>query len=637
MLRTFRTKTKLWSNIALWPVIIAFIAFYGWSFSGNQQGRSNAAAIVNEVSISHESLVKTREQITRYYRDVYKDNFERMAQNMDFQQIALEKLIDDVIIMQKADELGFVVSKDEIRDMIRNTAYFQKDGQFSPNVYNYVLRRMRMTSAEYEDSIRKDILLGKVRTIIQSVAPITESELRETYTDRNLKANCDYYAFAANDFMEDITIEESDRTKFYQDNPESFRIEDQIKVDYIRLDPKTFEEKVDLIDEDIEDYYNDNITQYKVQEQVQASHILLKVNPEASQEKWDQTLQKILSIKTQLDEGALFEEMAKQYSEDGTASNGGDLGYFQRGRMVKSFEDTAWNLEMNAISDPVKTQFGYHIIKKTGYKRSGYKLLDEIEDQIRGKLLLEESKRLTNEEAQRIFSQTDESTRLQEMAETYNLDVQSTDFFTAKAAPREIGHTAKLEDVLFNLELNVVSIPIETHRGTFLFAVTEKKPSHIPPYEEVATDQIDREVKKAKAGDLARTRTEELSAALKAGKTWEETGSEFKIDSQNTGDFTIAGYIPRLGSEPDVVKSLFDLNVGDISEVQQIRDRYIVFKLISKIEFSEADFQVELPKLRSQMLSTRQYQTLNSYLSIRKNQLEREGKLIINVQEKETA
>ncbi|MBN1356072.1 peptidylprolyl isomerase [bacterium] len=636
MLRTFRSKIKFWSNVALWPVIIAFIAFYGWSFSGSQHGKADMAAKIYDTAIGTEDVVRMRERITQYYRTLYKDNFEQMAQNLDFQQLALDKLIDDTILLHHAGELGLQVSKDEIRTKITQTPYFQKDGTFSPNLYNAILRRMRMSPAEYEKSIQTEILLNKVSAVIESAAPVTLDELRDSYEKTNLKISCDFYSTQIKDYLEEAPVDETERRKYYEENPEDFRLEDQVKVDYVVLDPKDFEKDVDIIEEDIDDYFNDNINNYKTPEQVRASHILIRVDAGASEDAWEAASEKIDAIKQKLDEGGSFSDLAREYSQDITAENGGDLGFFSLGQMVKPFENTVWNLEIDEIGGPVKTQFGYHLIQKTGYRKGGVQPIEMVESQIRDTLMQTESQRLAREKAQEIFETTSESTTLKEVADKFGLEIKSTDFFEKHSAPPEIGQAQDMDTILFNLDIGTVSIPMETYKGVFLVSVTEKKASHISPYEKVE-DTLDQKVREDRARAAAHSKLEAVIRHLEKGRTWEQAGEESGLESGNTGEFTKSGYIPKLGSYPDLVDKVFAMDVGQISGIMDMQTRFTVFRIAGKTEFDEEAFQEKLPHLRKQTLTSRQYQTLNSFLNNRKSRLRRDGNLEIFISGKESS
>ena len=628
MLSTFRNKLKFWSNIALWPVIIAFIAFYGWSFSGNQRNTGVAAAKVGERVISKSEVMQIRERLHRYYQQVYKDNFAKMAQNMDFDKMALDSLIDDALLSSVAQESGIMTSPEEVRETIKSTSYFQKSGQFSPKLYNMALRNMRMSPSQYEQSVEQSISLNKVRTLLGSSAPVTDDELREMYISQNVKINCDYYEFKSNDYLDQVKFEDPELQTYYDENQEEFRKDPQFKIEYVKFSPENYTSQVEITVDDVDDYYNENYENYQTPEQVRASHILLKVDANAPEEKWAETLKKMNDIKKKLDDGASFEDLAKEYSEDSSASKGGDLGYFGKGRMVREFEDAVWNMEVDEVSAPVKTQFGYHLIKKTGYKKAAIQPVEDVESSITSLLKNNAAKDIAMEKAQEMFQNLSDKDSLEKAASENKMEVKTTDFFTRKSPPAELGRSRELDEILGNIELNTVSIPIETFKGVFLFVITDKKESYIAPFEDVKAD-VEKALKQKKSVAIAMEKAKEIKTELDNGATWESITEKYSMTSNSTGEFSQAGYIPKIGSNKETSDKLFKLNVNDISDVEEVNNRAFIFKVTEKKEFSEDAFVQEKPTLRTQLLAQRQRQAVSSYVNQLKEQYLRDGKLII--------
>ncbi len=630
MLNTFRTKIKFWSNIALWPVIIAFIAFYGWSFSGQEKQDTVPAVTIYESEIGQEHVMRNRQDLIRYYRNIYQDNFERMANNLDFDQMAIDRIVNTQILMNTAEELGIKVSADEIQQTILSYPYFQKDGRFSPSQYEGMLQRMGMTPAQYESSIAQDIKMEKVRTLLGAAAPVTEEEVRERYEQNNVKINTSYLMFKSSDFKDQVSLTDDEYKNYYEKNSEEFRVEDQIQVKYILFDPKNYENQIDPSEDEIDDYYLENADKYLQPEQAKASHILIKVNADAPEESWTQAKDKLLNLKEKIESGeATFEEMAREHSEDTTAESGGDLGFFQKGRMVKPFEEAVWDAEIDQIVGPVRTQFGYHLIKKTDFQKQTIKPIDEIEKSIRQTLITEKSKELAMEKAREAFDLTNENTTLEDLNEEVNAQIKTTDFFVPKNPPRDLGRSRELLDVLTALEPGVISIPVETFKGVYLFYLNDTKESYIPAYEEVA-EQVKMKAETARAGELAKEKAEEVHSDLMNDVPWDDAVGKFELESLTTGEFGKGSYIPKVGSDEDLVDKLFALNTGDISGVHEIRNSYFIFKIDDYRDFDSNDFQEQIPEIRRQLLATRRQQTVNSWLENKKQQMKENGQLIIH-------
>ncbi len=626
MLNTFRSKIKFWSHVALWPVIIAFIAFYGWSFVGTDNARPvRNAAVIGDRVIDWSEVNLLRNRYQQFYRQMYKENFEQMARNMNFQELALNRLVDDEILAQEAGKLGVTVADEEVRYAIKTTSAFLKNGQFSPQYYNNALKSMGMTPAQYEQSIAREILLTKTRALIGSLTPITRDEARETFIRQTIKLDADFIALKNATFLEDIKPEDAEIEAYYTEHKDEFKIGDQYKLDYIQIDTTDLEAAVEVTDEDIDDYYSENADRYKQPEQVKASHILFKVESGASEEAWTAALNRANEIKKRLDAGESFEKLATEFSDDNSAANGGDLGYFSKGQMVKPFEDAAWAMENEQISEPVKSNFGYHIIKKVDHKSASYKPLEEVRASIVTAMKRDAAKELALEKARDLIA--DDTKKLTDIASANNLEVKSTDLFEKNQPPREIGR-GKNFDSVFSLEPGTVSAPIETNRGIFLFSLNQKVDSHIPEFDTVK-EKTTTKVKQIKAGTMAKQKAEELHREIQAGGDFEKIAAKHNLTVESTGEFAPGAFIPKVGSDEAISDALFAMNVGDVSDVKQLNDKCVIFKVKSSKAFDEAQFTSEIPALNAKLLSSKQQQTVNSYVQNLKEKLKKEGLLTV--------
>lgn len=631
MLNTFRTKIKFWSHIFLWPVIISFIAFYGWSFLDRPQ-ETNAAAIVGDVEISWRNVVETRRQLHRYYRQIYADNFERFAENMDFNEMALEQLVNRALLNILADDLGITVSEQEVKNNIAAIPAFQKDGAFSVSTYQRTLARMNMSTVQYEASVRDDIRMQKARSLLSAAAPITVDELKDRYEAQNVKINCDYLMFAMPGFKSEVDESPEAVEAYYNEHPEDFRVGDQVMVKYIRFDPKNYEKDVEVYDEDIEDYYDQNFDDYQIPEKIRASHILIKLDMDADEAAIETARQKAVAALDRINAGEDFEAVAKDVSEGPTGPKGGDLGFFERGRMDPSFENAAFDLDVGAVtSEPVRSRFGWHIIKKTDQQDAGWKSLDDVKDEIEKTIREEESKILVMNKAQDLFDNVEPGvTKIEDLiGEDSRLKIETSDFFEPSIPPRSIGFADNIEDILTNLREGEISIPVETMMGVFLFELTATKESFIPPFEDIKEDVLT-QYRTDAASQLAQAEAAEARERVLQGTPMETVAEEFEVEVKNTGDFTHGLSIPRVGGNEEIVDALFELSVGDLSPVYEIRSNGVFFKVASREDFDPAEFEKAIPKLRQQLLRTRESDVLNSWLEQTKTRLSREGKFQLN-------
>ncbi|MCD4652829.1 SurA N-terminal domain-containing protein [bacterium] len=630
MLRTMRKKLKFWSHLFLWPVIISFVAFYGWSFLDSPQ-QTNIAAVVGDTKISWREVTENRRRLHRYYRQLYKENFERFADNLDFNEMAMNRLVDQVLLNRISTDLGVTVSKQEIQKSILAIPAFQKNGAFSSTRYLQVLQRMSMTAAEYESSVASDIRLQKTRTLISAAAPVTEDELKQMFIDQNVKINCDFLQFKMPGFKDKVIETPEAIEAYYNANIEDFRIGDQILVDYIQFKPAEFEKDVEIFNIDVEDYYDQNFERYQEPEKIRASHILFKVENSADETTVDSIRLKAVAAFDRISKGETFADVAKEVSEGPTAPKGGDLGFFKKGQMDPTFEKAAWDLEIDEITaEPVRSRFGWHLITKTALQKQSWKSIEDVRPEIERSLRSDESKILAMSAAQNLFDKVEPGTsNLIDLTKENTYTIETSEFFEPGNTPRMIGYARELKDILSNLEEQEISIPVETIRGVFVFQLKATRESHIPQFEEVKESAVVK-FKNGTATKLALAEAEKAREALLAGKTWDEISTDFAVESKNTNDFTSGPNIPAVGGSQEIVDNLFNLKINEISNVYEIRNNAVLFKLVERKDFVQADFEKEVPKLRQRILSGRQNQIVSSWLDQMKKELSRQNKFQVN-------
>ena len=346
----------IWKRAKLY--IILGIAVFSFAILGMLQGGSEmfsgggAAAIVNKEVISLGDFMQRVRQMESnmgsYFQELpaaQRENFNAMIR-----QRALEELISQELMYQTAKQKGLVAPAAAIRDMIVQAPVLQDGGQFSRIKYDQFLQQVGKSASDFEAEISKSLVIEDIQsTFRQSLFP-TDIELKNSYIARETKLEMEYVEISKEQVGQKWPVSNSDIDEFKTNSA------DEIKA-----------------------YFDANMNEFKTEKQVKASHILIK-GDEA----------KAKDIKAQIDQGADFAKLAKENSEDpGSASKGGDLGFFPEGAMVPEFEQKAFSMSVGEVSEPVKSSFGYHIIKVTGVKGASEPKLEDVEDQIARKLIAE--------------------------------------------------------------------------------------------------------------------------------------------------------------------------------------------------------------------------------------------------------
>jgi peptidyl-prolyl cis-trans isomerase D len=368
---------------------VAFVLFYIPDFlrgTGADAASSDTVAKIEGHTITGAEFRRSYQAQLQAYRSAYGGQMnEQLLKQLGVENQILQQMVDERAALAEADRLGITVSDEEVRQRILATPAFQENGAFIGETrYQQLLRMQRppMTAGQFEDNVRRSLAVDKLRSSVTDWLSVADKELEAEYRHRNDKVKLAVVGFTADSFRPQVTVSDAEIASHFDAHKDEFKIPEKRKIKYLLIDIDALRIRIVVPPADIEQAYNSNSQQYETPEQVRASHILLKTEGKddaAVKARAEELLKKAKA-------GADFAELAKANSEDeASAKNGGDLDYFGRGRMVPEFDQVAFALQPGQISDVVKTQHGYHIIKSVdrGARRRG---LAEVRQQLSDQL-----------------------------------------------------------------------------------------------------------------------------------------------------------------------------------------------------------------------------------------------------------
>ena len=558
LLSMMRKHAKSWLiKVLIGIIALVFIFYFGYSFTAK---KGLKVAYVNGELISGMEYQKAYwdllEALRRQYKDVWNDNLIKV---FDLKNRALDNLINQKLISQEAKKIGLDVTESEIQQAIMDYPAFQIDGQFDMRRYRGLLSQNRMKPEDFEASMAKDLLDGKLRQFLLTFMPITDQEVLDYYSYANEKIKISYVQFNPENFKKSITPDQDSLETFFKDRQEGYRVPEKIKLAYLLIDPDTFKDKVEITDDEIEEYYEYNMDTFLQPKEVKARHILFKLSQYADEAEEKKVKEKAAEVLEKARKGSDFATLAKEYSEGPTKSSGGDLGYFTAGRMVKPFEETAFKMKKGEISDLVRTRFGYHIIKVEDVKEARTKALDEVRDQISKTLLKTGSAELAHEYALSLIDQMPYDADLAKYAAERELEIKNTGEFSQDQSIPGVGGDDKLRQSLFSLRKGETSELLELKDKFYIFQISERKESYLPEMAEVK-DKLKDDYLAYRSAEEAKAAAENYLTALKEGKTWDEAAKENQLEIEDTDFFTRQGPVPKIGYAPDLLETAFSLN-----------------------------------------------------------------------------
>src|SRR5471030_2584294 len=388
---------------------------------------------------------------------------------------------------------------------------FQESGGFIGEArYQQLLRMQRppMVASEFEDNVRRGLSVEKLRGSLTDWLSVNDADLEKEYRRRNDKVKLAIVSFTADSFRTQVTATDAEVTGYFDGHKNDFKIPEKRKIRYLLIDIDGLRAKTVVPAADIEREYNNNSEQYTTPEQVRASHILLK-----TEGKDDAAVKaKAEEILKQARGGADFADLAKKNSEDdASAKNGGDLDYFGRGRMVPEFDTAVFAMAPGQISDLVKTQYGYHIIKLVDKKPATTRTLADVRQQITDQLAYERAQAQAADMAQTLEKQISKPADLDKAAKAQGLTVQESGFFARDEPILGLGPAPEAATRAFEMKPGDVAGPLRASRGFVFETLVTRQDSYVPKVDEVK-DKVREEVIKQKAREASRTKAAEIAA-----------------------------------------------------------------------------------------------------------------------------
>lgn len=513
MLKFMREKAGSWFIKLILGLIVLVFVF--WGVGSFRSQRFEVVASVNGAPISAEDYRQAYNGLLERYRQQFGGNLdENMLKMLNLQQQALDGLVDQSLIRQEAKRLEIRVSTDELVETIRKMPAFQRNGAFDNQLYNRVLEMNRLTPEAFETMQRDSLLIGKMRTFIMDGVNVSDAEAREWYDWNNAEVNLEYVRFAPEEFGE-VTATDDEVRAYYDANKENYKTEPRVKARYVAFRTEDFADRAEVTDAEISEYYESNPDEFNEPKTVQARHILLSLEEDSAPELVEEKRKKAEEIMTAARAGEDFAELAKTHSEGPSAERGGDLGTFTKDRMVAPFAEAAFSMEPGEISEPVRTRFGWHVIKVEAVNEAKTTSLDEARESIVDTLKNRKAKNLAMEAAEEFVGQIYDGDALDAVAELKGVTLEETDLFTRAQGPKGLAAASAFSAAAFSLEEGETSEARELTDGYYVIQVTKKEPAEIAPLEDVA-DRVRADLLRERRDEKAKEAAEAFLAELKA-------------------------------------------------------------------------------------------------------------------------
>lgn len=549
MLQNIRDNSQGWIAKTIIGVIVMLMALTGFDAIVRSTGHTGEAAEVNGEKITVDSLNGAVEMQRRQLIQQFGKDFDAsLLDDKLLRKSALDNLIQQSLLLQGAKDSGMGFAESALDQLILGMPLFQVDGKFNAERFDQMLRQQGFSRIQFRERLKQDVLISQLQAALAGSSFVTDAELQAFV--RLEKQTRDFATLTLKADSKAVQLKDEELKAYYEQHPDQFMSQEQVVLDYIELKKSSFFDQVSVKDEDLQASYNQEIA--GLAEQRRAAHILLEVNDKLTDE---QAKTKLEDAKQRIGKGEDFAKVAKELSQDaGSAAAGGDLGFAAPGVYDPDFEKALYALSKGEVSEPVKTQFGWHLIKLLDVQAPEVPSFASLKGKLEHDLKAQQVEQRFVEATKALEDSAYEASDLAQPAQDQGLQVQTSAAFGREggeglAANRQVLQAAFSSDVL---EDGANSGAIELDPDTVVvLRVKEHKKPELMAFDQVVggiRDTLTRE----KANEALKAKGDSLLASLREGKTPVEQaqeGQSWKVVEAATRS--------QEGVDPVVLQALF--------------------------------------------------------------------------------
>ncbi len=580
MLSTIRNKSKGWVAYLIVGLITVPFALFG--INQYFTGVSNVAvAVVNDDEIMKDEFLYEFNSNKRRIQEQLGSNYDPQVDNI-VKQSTIETMINQLLLSQLSDKLNYSTASGELMAAIKVNDMFHTDGVFSMEKYQQLLRLNGLNPTTYESLILKELTQNQIKFNLLNSSFITPIALDKLQKINDQERSFSYFQIETNDYLDNVSVSNADVEKYFTENNDTFIEPQKVKVNFIELEAEEIAKDISISEDELESLYEEEQDRFSTEEERKAQHILVET---------EETANKVLDL---INNGLNFADLSKEYSIDtGSKDKAGDLGYFTKGVMVPEFESTVFEMSEGQISSPIKSDFGYHIIKLNSVKESTLKSFSSVRDELvslaTDKAAQKELYKLSEE-----LSNLSYELSLDEVAAQLNLSVTESDFFNQNSTNYDPSFVkSAFSDVVLNKGENSELIEINQSRFVVL-SLNEKLAKRVKDLGEVK-DEIVSHLSAVAAKSLVDDLSNKVADLFMA----DNKESANKLMKDNNLEWADVDWVKRNSQDPnsDIVSRVFALSKPVDSPTyssQSINNKSVIVLRLNNVRTSNTQPIAEL-------------------------------------------
>ncbi|ARU56309.1 parvulin-like peptidyl-prolyl isomerase [Oleiphilus messinensis] len=501
-------------------IVITFALFGVESIVGGLGGEPEVATVngeeITEVEFNRAVELDRRQILSRMGENADPN----LIDEQGLKKRVLERLIEEAVLLQYADERNMDISDVQIKAEIQKMPDFQVDGKFSNERFLSAIRSLGMTTNDFVLWLKKRFLLAQQNSSIVQSSFYTQSELQQILNIDRQSRDVALVLIKADEAGDLVEVTDSEINAFYEENKERYKTPEQLSIDYVLLDRNALLDEIQISDEELQTRFQESRDSMVKSEERKSSHILIEVSDNRDESEAEKVAQ---DVKSQLDDGASFESLVEQYSDDlGSKSDAGNLGFAKRGDLVPEYEDVLFSMSSpGMISSPVKSEYGYHIIRLDEVGEASLPEFEEVAEQLTLSLKLEKIDKVYAEKSEKLADISYAAANLDEPSKELAIPVQKATLTRSNNEVPEFDHP-KLINSAFSKEVleegyNSKLIELSKDKAVVIH-VNQHQPESYQSLEEIRPE-IEADLKVAKRAKYVLEKGRTLVKALSEGQS----------------------------------------------------------------------------------------------------------------------
>jgi len=615
----------------LWGVVAVFVllVFVDWGAGRAGGGGGSGAAIrVGDRAVSETEFLDEMRRLDQRFSEVYGERWNEFKSQVDLAGQTASYIIDRELQLAEAHDAGIMVTRGELQDAILEIPSFRReDGEFvGADTYSRILRAyFQMKPEEFEQRLTEDLLVGKLNTLAEQSIWISDSEAEEEYRRQREVSDLDLIQLRYEPHLADVVISDEDAQSAFERTADEFHRDEQRAIRYLVVETAKLRRLLPVDEEELIAYYDDHRDEFLQSEQANARHILIRVAPDATGEDEAEAEARANGVATIARQGADFSELAAIHSEDpGSKDKGGDLGWFGRGRMVKEFEDAVFSAKPGEIIGPVRSQFGYHIIRVEAFRPEHQQPFEEVEEQVRsrvveGRATAEAEARATVLASRLETEQPETEAEWQAIAdEDEAVALNQSLPFDAETSIPGASEDAGLANEAFAAAVGDIHGPVAAPRGWIVWQLDEIRPAGIPPFEDVRSE-VEQTLRRERALALTEEDGRQLAERWRLGEDGVALAAEIGSTVTEARDHRRGAPVGDLGVVMALDRGVFSAAEGEVLDPIIAGGRGVVVIKVKRLDLVDpAEFVDLLDDIRARLMADRAGQLMRSILDERR-------------------